>query len=69
MAVTYLASSVLIYAVYIGKIKTGASVALREKYSTQMGHSPMTRDEEIVNQLGAFLRGIESIVMDEDLEK
>jgi len=69
MAATYLASSALIYAVYTGKIKTGASVALREKYSNQMGHSPMTRDEEMLNQLGAFLKGIESIVRDEDLEK
>ena len=69
MAATYLASSVLIYAVYTGKIKTGASVALREKYSTRLGHSPMTRDEEMLNQLGAFLKGIESIVRDEDLEK
>jgi hypothetical protein len=69
MAATYLTSSVLMYAVYTGKIKTGASVALREKYSNQMGHSPMTRDEEMLNQLGAFLKGIESIVRDEDLEK
>jgi hypothetical protein len=69
MAATYMASTVLIYAVYIGKIKTGASVALHEKYATQMGHSPMTRDEEMLNQLGAFLKGIESIVRDEDLER
>lgn len=68
-AATYLASSVLLYAVYTGKIKTGASVALREKYSTRLGHSPMTRDEEMLNQLGAFLKGIDSIVRDEDLEQ
>jgi hypothetical protein len=66
---TYLVSSVLLYAVYTGRIKTGASVALREKYSTKMGHSPMTRDEEMLNQLGAFLKGLDSIVRDEDLEQ
>jgi hypothetical protein len=66
---TWVVSSVALYAVYVGWIKVGADVTLREKYSAQIGHIPLTRDEEIINQYAFFLEGIETIVRDEDIEQ
>ena len=58
-------ASFLVYGVYVGWIKTGASVVARGRYSTKTGHSPLTRDEEIMNQYGYFMRStIESLVSD-----
>ena len=60
-------ASFLVYGVYVGWIKTGASVVARGRYSTKMGH--LTRDEAIMSQYGYFLRNtIESLVSDKDHE-
>ena len=58
-------SSFLVYGVYVGWIKTGASVVARDRYLTKTGFSPVTRDEEIMSQYGYFMRNtIESLVSD-----
>jgi hypothetical protein len=62
-------ASFLVYGVYVGWIKTGASVVARERYLMKTGHAPLTRDEEIMSQYGYFLRNtIESLVSDLDTE-
>ena len=66
---TWVVSSVVLYAVYIGRIRVGADVALRERYSAHAGHIPFTRDEEIMNQYAFFLQGYESIIRDEHLKE
>ncbi len=66
---TWVVSSVVLYAVYVGRIQIGADVALRERYSAHAGHIPFTRDEEILNQYAFFLQGYESIVTDEHLKQ
>ena len=63
-------ASFLVYGVYVGWIKTGAGVVMSERYSTKMGHSPLTRDEEIMSQYGYFLRStIDSLVSDKDSDR
>ena len=65
---TWMISSFILYAVYVGWIPIGASVVLRERYSGRGGQYPLTRDEAIMNQYAFFMQGIESIVRDEDIE-
>lgn len=58
-------SSFLVYAVYVGWIKTGASVVARARYNLKTGHVPLTRDEEFMSQYAYFMRNtIESLVSD-----
>lgn len=60
----------VLYAVYVGWIQTGASVVRREWYSMKIGHTPLTRDEEILSQYGYFLRStIGSIVRGKDIKQ
>jgi hypothetical protein len=62
-------ASFLVYGVYVGWIKTGASVVAQERYSMKAGHAPLTRDEEIMSQYGYFLRNtIGSVVRKKDTE-
>jgi len=62
-------ASFLVYGVYVGWIKTGASVVAQERYSMKAGHAPLTRDEEIMSQYGYFLRStIGSVVRKKDTE-
>jgi len=61
-------SSFLVYGVYVGWIKTGASAVMQERYSTQMSLTPLTRDEEILHQWTLFFNNIDSIVRDTDIE-
>ena len=62
-------ASYLVYGVYVGWIKTGAAVAMQERYSTHMSQTPLTRDEEILHQYALFFDNIESVVRDEDIEQ
>ncbi len=62
-------ASFLVYGVYVGWIKTGASVVAQERYSMKAGHAPLTRDEEIMSQYAYFFHHtIESLVSDKDRE-
>ena len=61
-------ASFLMYATYIGKIKTGASVVASERYLTKMG--PLTRDDEIMSQYAYFMRNtIDTLVSDKYSDK
>ena len=63
-------ASFLVYGVYVGWIKTGASVVARERYLMKTGHAPLTRDDEILSQYTYFLRNtIESLVSDKDSDR
>ena len=63
-------ASFLVYAVYVGGIKTGASVVARDRYLTKTGFSPVTRDEEIMNQYAYFMRNtIDTLVSDKYSDK
>jgi len=58
-------ASFLVYAVYVGWIKTGAEVVARDRHLMKTGHAPVTRDDEIMSQYGYFMRNtIESLVSD-----
>ena len=63
-------ASFLVYAVYVGWIKTGADVVARERHLMKTGHAPMTRDDEIMSQYAYFMRNtIESLVSDKYSDK
>ena len=65
--VVWAIASFLMYATYVGWIKTGASVVARDRYLTKAGFSPVTRDEEIMSQYTYFMRNtIQSLVRDKD---
>lgn len=61
-------ASFIMYAVYIGWLKTGAAVVMQERYSTGINLAPLTRDEEIFHQYVLFLNNIHSIVRDTNNE-
>jgi hypothetical protein len=63
-------ASFLVYGVYVGWIKTGASVVAQERYLMKTGHAPLTRDEEVLSQYGYFMRStIDSVVRAKDIEE
>ena len=65
MLVMWAFASFLVYAVYVGWIKTGAEVVARDRHLMKTGHAPVTRDDEIMSQYGYFMRNtIESLVSD-----
>ena len=62
-------ASFLVYGVYVGWIKTGASAVMQERYSNQISQTPLTRDDEILHQFTLFFNNIDSIVRDTDMEE
>ena len=66
----WMISSIMLYAIYVGWLQTGASLTYRERFAYyRMGQFPPTRDEGVKNHFAYFFDNIDSIVRDEDIEQ